>query len=354
MLGFNKIVVLYSLQALLRIFVAPITDSTGSPPEHADHSPTDTAGAASETDRNLPSDADQAHIRRLQEALAEERAAARGAYLRVRELERRLAQWLGDRPGYPDLEPFYQSLEERLLGSREERPGRYQVYDPQLSATAEAWPGERCLDLRCGDGVWLGQLRRWGLEAVGVDHRRAKVEACRQEGFNVTLMDEASFLAEQDDSSAVLITGIHMIEHLPGFEDLVELAIEARRVLKPGGRLILESPNPENLTVGASSFYLDPRHRKPFHPETLNRLFKTQGWNDVRALRLVHGRAPEPPFPMPEPEAPGADTLAKVFRLLNNHLLSAPDFALVARKPTPDSLDTDSEVEDLAPPDERS
>ena len=39
--------------------------------------------------------------------------------------------------------------------------------------------------------------------------------------------------------------------------------------LQPGGLLIFETPNPTNVNVGASSFYLDPTHLKPLHPQFL-------------------------------------------------------------------------------------
>jgi hypothetical protein len=40
-------------------------------------------------------------------------------------------------------------------------------------------------------------------------------------------------------------------------------------VLQPGGLLIMETPNPENLVVGANTFYLDPSHERPIPPPLL-------------------------------------------------------------------------------------
>jgi O-antigen chain-terminating methyltransferase len=34
----------------------------------------------------------------------------------------------------------------------------------------------------------------------------------------------------------------------------------------PGGLLILETPNPENLVVGACTFWYDPTHIRPLPP----------------------------------------------------------------------------------------
>jgi hypothetical protein len=64
------------------------------------------------------------------------------------------------------------------------------------------------------------------------------------------------------------------------------LVVEALRVLRPGGLLILETPNPENLVVGASSFYLDPTHLRPLPPLLLSFLPEQVGYARVKILRL--------------------------------------------------------------------
>ncbi|GHU38698.1 hypothetical protein AGMMS50256_38160 [Betaproteobacteria bacterium] len=50
-----------------------------------------------------------------------------------------------------------------------------------------------------------------------------------------------------------------MVEHI-GFDQLQSLISNALRVLKPGGLLIMETPNPENIVVGTTDFYRDPTH----------------------------------------------------------------------------------------------
>lgn len=71
-------------------------------------------------------------------------------------------------------------------------------------------------------------------------------------------MDCLQFLQSQADQSLIALTGFHIAEHLP-FEVLQQLVMHTLRVLKPGGLLILETPNPENVSVGTCSFYMDQR-----------------------------------------------------------------------------------------------
>ena len=61
-------------------------------------------------------------------------------------------------------------------------------------------------------------------------------------------------------------------------------------MLMPGGLLILETPNPENLVVGTSHFYLDPTHQRPIPPELLSFLPEYYGFAKLKTLRLQERR----------------------------------------------------------------
>lgn len=53
-----------------------------------------------------------------------------------------------------------------------------------------------------------------------------------------------------------------------------------------GGVLILETPNPENVEVGTSSFYLDPTHQRPIPPLLLSFLVEHLGFARAKIVRL--------------------------------------------------------------------
>jgi O-antigen chain-terminating methyltransferase len=69
-------------------------------------------------------------------------------------------------------------------------------------------------------------------------------------------------------------------------ESIIRLIDESFRVLDSGGLLIFETPNPENIQVGACNFYLDPTHRNPIPPPVLKFFLESRGFEQVEVLRL--------------------------------------------------------------------
>jgi len=66
---------------------------------------------------------------------------------------------------------------------------------------------------------------------------------------------------------------------------MITLLDESLRVLKPGGIVIFETPNPENIIVGACNFYMDPSHRNPLPPDTMKFLIEQRGFINPAIIR---------------------------------------------------------------------
>lgn len=186
-----------------------------------------------------------------------------------------------------NLDAFYAAFEDQFRGHREAIKERLKVYLPTLR---EAGIRTGILDIGCGRGEWLELLQEEGAAARGVDLNRVMLDECRQRGFEVTEADAISYLRGLPDESLQAVTSFHLIEHLP-FETLVMLVDEIQRTLKPGGLVILETPNPKNLTVGACSFYSDPTHRNPVFPETIQFILSNRGFTNahLKYLNAVEG-----------------------------------------------------------------
>ena len=227
----------------------------------------------------------------------------------------------------PPVDPaFYRLLEDRYRGGQDlvrERARPYVTeirgYRDALAATARG--DFLAVDLGCGRGELLGALSEAGINAIGVEANPEQARAATAAGQRVVITDIFSFLASQADRSVDVVTALHLIEHL-AFPRQVELLAGAARVLRPGGSLILETPNPENLRVGAWKFHIDPTHLKPLPPELLTLMVEHSGFTGIRVARQH-----------PEPEYDKIAAEGKLPKHAALMLYGPRDYAVLARKP---------------------
>lgn len=218
-------------------------------------------------------------------AACDGRASATAQLVRQLEYLRREVEALRAAAASPLDDQAYARFEARFRGSRAEIGRRVAVYLEPLRR-ARAGSAERpILELGCGRGELLELLTGESMVARGVDTSPTAVAGCKQLGLEVCHGDALVHVAAQPSSSLGAVVALHLLEHLPGATALALLR-EAVRALQPEGVLIVECPNPENLVVGASSFYIDPSHRRPVHPQFLRFVFAELGIPDPLLLEL--------------------------------------------------------------------
>jgi len=225
----------------------------------------------------------------------------------------------------------YLELERRYRGTEEEIRERISGYLPWLRNL----PGP-VLDLGCGRGESLALLRDQGIPARGIDSSARMVALCRERGLEASEGDLFATLKGLPEASLGGIVSFHVIEHLPGaaLDRLVRLAY---RALKPGGVLILETPNPLSMIVAARNFWLDPTHVRPVHPDSLKLMYELAGFDPVERLDLRPFPDPErlPEIDLaklPEEQRQLADKVNRLRDRIDELLFGFQDFGMVGRK----------------------
>lgn len=220
------------------------------------------------------------------------------------------------------IKKFYYALEDKFRGSRELILVRLEGYRPFIDALKTITPRPTAYDIGCGRGEWLELLDAAGFDCFGMDLDIGMLGDALSRKLNVRQGDGIAYLTELPTNSVNLISAFHVVEHISQ-QDLHLLISEAHRVLAPGGLLILETPNPENIIVSTHDFYYDPTHRNPIPAHLLAFYAEYYGFLFNKILRLN-----------------GEPTLVdqKVINLRNVIRGASPDYSIVSIKPAPDTV----------------
>jgi SAM-dependent methyltransferase len=221
----------------------------------------------------------------------------------------------------PRFAAIYADFTDHFRGSTVEVSAKLEGYLPDVQRLAGHGG---VVDLGCGRGEWLALLRAAGVAARGVDTNPAFVAAGRARGLGMELGDALRYLQALQPDSVDMVTAFHVIEHLET-EELLALLQGARGALRPGGCLLLETPNPTNLVMAACDFYNDPTHRSPLPPALTEYLLSTQGFGNIE-VRPLH--------PKTSPLVPTGDggACAQVQELVAQALFGPQDYAVLGYK----------------------
>lgn len=220
------------------------------------------------------------------------------------------------------IDHFYRAFEERYYAPRSVIKELRRQYLPFVTPLGAIYPDCAIFDIGCGRGEWLELMAEIGFQPFGVDLDAGMLEACRQAGLAAEQGDAVAFLKTLPTDSQAIVSAFHVVEHIT-FDQLRSVVSEAFRVLKPGGLLIMETPNPENIVVGTRSFYLDPTHERPIPSELLSFLPEYYGFVRTKILRLQ------------ESKSIAANVSPSLIEVFGG---ASPDYAVVAQKAAPEEL----------------
>ena len=170
---------------------------------------------------------------------------------------------------------FYQYMHSRGQVDAEANRGTLEFYVPRFAHC------QRVLDVGCGEGQFIEALRALGVQASGVDADTQMVRVCQEKGLDVVEADLFHYLPEHTDEFDGILAS-NVIEHFTT-EDTLRLLGAAFHALRPGGILLLATPNPASLIVHLYEFWRDATHVRLYSRSLLEFLLSWSGFHDIQS-----------------------------------------------------------------------
>lgn len=192
---------------------------------------------------------------------------------------------------------YWQSMQEfddpqgtlPVAGSEQRRVRRSKKFLDQIARLLKQKPSDiRLLDVGCSSGAFLNTAVELGFHAKGVEPAPKAAATAQAAGLKVRqgLLQEVGYADGQFDA----ITLFEVIEHLKHPQDLLR---ECRRILRPGGILLIGTGNAASWSMsamGADWEYLDIArhggHVSFFTPDSLGKLARSAGFS----VAAIHTR----------------------------------------------------------------
>lgn len=164
-----------------------------------------------------------------------------------------------------------------------------------IAAHARKSPGA-LLDIGCGFGFFLEHMRRRGWQVEGLEVSPVGRAYARQEG-GLTIHARPLEHLDLPENRFDVVTLFYVIEHIG---DPLALLHAVRRVLKPGGLVLLRWPHTTPIVrllgplARFGDLYHTPYHLFDFNPQTIRGFLERAGFSGIRTLIGGHTHPSNP------------------------------------------------------------
>ncbi len=181
------------------------------------------------------------------------------------------------------MKRFYEEFWDQM--SQDPQPWEWESRRALL--LSEVRPDDAVLDLGCGAGRFVGELLHMGVSTIGVDIAEAAISRAtiNVPGGDLRVLNEDGSIP-LDHNSIDLVWCSEVLEHIA---DTAGVLNEVRRVLKPGGRLLITVPfhgKIKNITIALTKFesHFDPlgQHLRFFTQKSLSTTLRNAHFDQVK------------------------------------------------------------------------
>ena len=161
----------------------------------------------------------------------------------------------------------------------------FRRHEAAYLALAPHCAGATVLEAGCGEGYGADLLAEVAAKVVALDYDRLTAEHVRRAYPRVGVVRGNLATLPLADGSVDVVANLQVIEHL---WDQHGFLVECRRVLRPGGRLLVTTPNRITFSPGRDT-PLNPFHTRELSPSELDSLLTEAGFEVLSLEGLRHG-----------------------------------------------------------------
>jgi SAM-dependent methyltransferase len=148
-----------------------------------------------------------------------------------------------------------------------------------LFHTFQMEKGQTFLEPGCGRGEFLDEFRKLGLDCKGIDLSEYSGSMCPEVEVKKKV-DLENDIWPFPDNYFDIIYNKSLMEHLTNPDKFLA---EARRVLKPGGKIICLIPDWES---NYKTYFDDFTHRTPFTSISLNDIYQITDFQNIKVFKF--------------------------------------------------------------------
>jgi len=192
----------------------------------------------------------------------------------------------------------------------------------RILAFADMAPGSRVLEIGPGRGEFAELCFAQKMEYHAVEPNAGLAELLRQKGAKVICARVPPLPAL--DRKFDLVAMVNVMEHMNGLEQALDTACQIRKVLNPGGKFLIHSP--DYLSWRGHFFNCDFSHNYVTTRRRLDQLLVNAGYSGIRsgymsgpfqgaAAVLLSAVASRMPFGAMEALSPGCPVCSRLYKL---------------------------------------
>ena len=184
---------------------------------------------------------------------------------------------------------FETEFENNFRGSREQIEDVLTNYDGVIDYILNIDKYPTLLDIGSGRGEWIEKCNAKGFKSIGIELDTKLANDCKNLNLNIKEGDALSLLDDFDEDSFSIVSAFHVIEQM-SHENIQELLIKSKRILKSDGLLMLETPSIDSILVATKSFHINPKRINAIHPDLLDFMIKKTGFDNSKYYFINGGQ----------------------------------------------------------------